>query len=120
MTAHKETVAKETATKETATKDKAIEATSWSQDVSWVIAANSPGYNSVTLAANVMDGDFDTIWNSGGNDSCRTHCNNWWIEFDIGSEQTMSGMHTRSESRNQRLCNSFMILEVGVAIGATM
>ena len=92
MTAHKETVAKETATKETATKDKAIEATSWSQDVSWVIAANSPGYNSVTLAANVMDGDFDTIWNSGGNDSCRTHCNNWWIEFDIGSEQTMSGI----------------------------
>lgn len=92
MTANKETVAKEMATKEMATKGEATEATSWSQDVSWVIAANSPGQNSQTLAANVMDGDFGTIWNSEGNDSCQTHCNNWWIEFDIGSAQTMSGI----------------------------
>ncbi|CAK0808708.1 unnamed protein product [Prorocentrum cordatum] len=86
-TAHEGTAAKEAAINERATK-----ANSWVQDTSWVVDANSPGYDSSTLAANVMDGNFDTIWNSAGNDSCRTHCNNWWIEFDLGSEYMLYGI----------------------------
>jgi len=86
-TAHEGTAAKEAAINERATK-----ASSWVQDTSWVVDANSPGHDSSTLAANVMDGNFDTIWNSGGNDSCRTHCNNWWIEFDLGSEYMLYGI----------------------------
>jgi len=77
------------------TTNRGVEAaSSWSQDTSWVVGANS--YHSASTApSKTMDGDASTIWNSGGGGLGRNF-NNWWIQYDLGSLYTVQGIRIQN------------------------
>jgi len=77
------------------TTNRGVEAaSSWSQDTSWVVGANS--YHSASTApSKTMDGDAGTIWNSGGGGVGRNF-NNWWIQYDLGSLYTVQGIRIQN------------------------